>query len=119
MKYDLVIIGSGTGAKLSAWTLGMQGWRVAVVERQYIGGSCNNIACLPSKNIIYSAQVASFAHRLKDFGVDAGNVTVNMAAVRARKQRMVDGEWEGDSNLFRLTGVELILGVGRLVGPKS
>jgi pyruvate/2-oxoglutarate dehydrogenase complex dihydrolipoamide dehydrogenase (E3) component len=117
MKYDLVIIGSGTGAKLSAWTLGMQGWRVAVVERQYIGGSCNNIACLPSKNIIYSAKIASYAHRLKDFGVEAGNVTVDMAAVRARKQRMVDGEMEGDSNLFRVTGVELILGVGRLVGP--
>ena len=57
-KYDLVIIGSGTGAKLSAWTLGMQGRRIAVIECQYIGGACNNTACLPSKNLIHSAQVS-------------------------------------------------------------
>ena len=61
-KYDLVIIGSGTGAKLSAWTLGKQGWRIAIIERKYIGGACNNIACLPSKNLIYTAQISSYAH---------------------------------------------------------
>src|ERR1700744_4889337 len=114
--FDLVILGSGTGAKLSAWTLGGQGWRVACIERKYIGGSCNNIACLPSKNIIYSAQVASFMHRLKEFGLSATDVSVNMEGVRKRKQLMVDGEWEGDSNLFRITGVDLILGAGRLLG---
>lgn len=118
-SFDLVILGSGTGGKLSAWTLGMKGWRVAVVERQYIGGACNNTACLPSKNLIYSAQISSYAHRFPEFGLEAADVRVNMAVVQARKQRMVDGEWEGDSGLFRMTGVELILGVGRLVGPKS
>ncbi|MBB5330395.1 dihydrolipoyl dehydrogenase family protein [Tunturiibacter gelidoferens] len=117
-KYDLVIIGSGTGAKLSAWTLGKLGWRIAVIERQYIGGACNNIACLPSKNLIYTAQISSYAHRLKEFGMEATNLTVNMSGVRERKRQMVNGEIEGDSNLFRLTGGELILGVGRMVGPK-
>jgi pyruvate/2-oxoglutarate dehydrogenase complex dihydrolipoamide dehydrogenase (E3) component len=117
-KFDLVILGSGTGGKLSAWTLGMKGWRVAVVESQYIGGACNNTACLPSKNLIYSAQISAYAHRLGDFGLQAADVRVNMAAVQARKQRMVDGEMVGDSGLFRMTGTELILGVGRLVGPK-
>jgi pyruvate/2-oxoglutarate dehydrogenase complex dihydrolipoamide dehydrogenase (E3) component len=116
--YDLVVVGSGTGAKLSAWTLGMQGWRIAVVEREYIGGSCNNIACLPSKNIIHTAQVSSYAHRLKEFGLDALDIKVNMTGVRARKQQMVDGEIEGDSNLFRMAGNELILGTGRFVGPR-
>src|ERR1700722_15549295 len=76
--YDLVVVGSGRGAKLSAWTLGMQGWRIAVVEREYIGGSCNNIACLPSKNIIHTAQVSSYAHRLKEFGLDSLDIKVNM-----------------------------------------
>jgi pyruvate/2-oxoglutarate dehydrogenase complex dihydrolipoamide dehydrogenase (E3) component len=50
-EYDLVILGSGAGSKLAAWTLAEQGQRVAVIERKYIGGSCPNIACLPSKNI--------------------------------------------------------------------
>ena len=59
-EYDLVILGSGEGSKYVAWTLAKQGKRVAVVERKYIGGSCPNIACLPSKNIIHSAKVASY-----------------------------------------------------------
>ena len=49
-NYDLVILGGGTGSTVAAWTLAAQGQRVAVIERKYIGGSCPNIACLPSKN---------------------------------------------------------------------
>jgi pyruvate/2-oxoglutarate dehydrogenase complex dihydrolipoamide dehydrogenase (E3) component len=98
--------------------LGKLGWRIAVIERQYIGGACNNIACLPSKNLIYTAQISSYAHRLKEFGMEATNLTVSMSGVRERKRQMVNGEIEGDSNLFRLTGGELILGVGRMVAPK-
>ena len=60
--YDLLILGSGAGGKLLAWTFGGRGRRVAVVERQYVGGSCPNIACLPSKNIIHTAQ---FAHDIR------------------------------------------------------
>jgi pyruvate/2-oxoglutarate dehydrogenase complex dihydrolipoamide dehydrogenase (E3) component len=58
-EYDLAVLGSGPGSKLAAWTLAEQGQRVAVIEGKYIGGSCPNIACLPSKNIIHSAKVAS------------------------------------------------------------
>ncbi len=54
--YDLLILGSGTGAKLLAWTFAGRGQRVAVVERKYVGGSCPNIACLPSKNVIHTAK---------------------------------------------------------------
>lgn len=57
-EYDLVIIGSGAGSKLAAWTFAGKGQRVAVVERKYVGGACPNIACLPSKNIIHTAQIA-------------------------------------------------------------
>ena len=69
-EYDLVILGSGAGGKLAAWTYGKQGKRVAVIERKYIGGACPNIACLPSKNIIHSAKVASYFDRAKEFGID-------------------------------------------------
>jgi pyruvate/2-oxoglutarate dehydrogenase complex dihydrolipoamide dehydrogenase (E3) component len=66
-EYDLVILGSGTGSKLIAWTFAGQGQRVAVVERKYIGGSCPNIACLPSKHIIHTAQVASYVRKSEEF----------------------------------------------------
>ena len=57
-EYDLVVLGSGEAGKYLAWTLAKQGRRVAVIERRYVGGSCPNIACLPSKNVIHAAKVA-------------------------------------------------------------
>ena len=68
-EYDLVIIGSGAGAKLAAWTFASKGQRVAVIERKYVGGPCPNIACLPSKNIIHTAQIASYVRRSDEFGI--------------------------------------------------
>ena len=68
-EFDLVILGGGTGSTIAAWTFAGEGKQVAVVERKYIGGSCPNIACLPSKNIIHSAKVASYFRRSKEFGI--------------------------------------------------
>src|SRR4030095_1728341 len=68
-EYDLVVLGSGTGSKVAAWTMAQQGKRVVLIERKYIGGSCHNIACLPSKNIIHSANVASYVRRSNEFGI--------------------------------------------------
>ena len=67
--YDVVILGGGTGSTVAAWTFASQGQSVAVIERKYIGGSCPNIACLPSKNILQSARVASYFRRGQEFGL--------------------------------------------------
>src|SRR6266481_5205184 len=91
-EFDLVILGGGTGSTIAAWTFAGEGMQVAVVERKYIGGSCPNIACLPSKNIIHSAKVASYFRRGKEFGISADGFTVNMSAVRDRKRRMVSAD---------------------------
>jgi pyruvate/2-oxoglutarate dehydrogenase complex dihydrolipoamide dehydrogenase (E3) component len=117
--YDLVILGDGTGATLVAWTFASQGQRVAVIERKYIGGSCPNIACLPSKNIIQSAKVASYFRRGKEFGAMAEGFRVDMSAVRARKRAMVSGLNNMYLDDFRQTGAEFILGSGRFAGPKT
>ena len=90
-EYDVVVLGSGAPGKLLAWTLASQGKRVAVIERRYVGGSCPNIACLPSKNVIHGAKVASYFRRGAEFGIAAGDWKVDMAAVRDRKRKMVDG----------------------------
>jgi pyruvate/2-oxoglutarate dehydrogenase complex dihydrolipoamide dehydrogenase (E3) component len=119
-EYDVVILGSGAGAKLSAWTLAGQGQRVAVIERKYIGGACPNIACLPSKNIVHSAKVASYFRRSKEFGMIATkDFAVDMSAVRDRKRRMVSGLVNIHLDLYRKSGAELILASGRFVGPKT
>src|ERR1700747_1571520 len=68
-EYDLVSLGGGTGSTVAAWTFAAEGKRVAVVDQKYIGGSCPNIACLPSKNIIHSAKVVNYFRRSKEFGI--------------------------------------------------
>ena len=90
-EYDLVILGGGTGSTIAAWTFAGQGQRVAAIDRKYVGGSCPNIACLPSKNIIHSAKVASYFRRSEEFGIAKRDFTVDMSAVRGRKRRMVSG----------------------------
>jgi pyruvate/2-oxoglutarate dehydrogenase complex dihydrolipoamide dehydrogenase (E3) component len=117
--YDLVILGDGTGATLAAWTFASQGQRVAVIERKYIGGSCPNIACLPSKNIIQSARVASYFRRGEEFGAIADNFRIDMPTVRARKRTMVSGLNDMYLENFKQTGAEFIRGTGRFVGPKT
>ena len=70
--FDVLIIGSGQGGKLLAWHMARSGHRTAVVERRWIGGSCPNIACMPSKNVMWSARVAYLAHHAGQFGIAAG-----------------------------------------------
>ena len=118
-QYDLVILGSGAGGKLAAWTYGKQGKRVAVIERKYIGGACPNIACLPSKNIIHSAKVASYFDRAKEVGIDNKGFAIDMAAVRERKRKMVSALVEVHLEHYQASGTDLIIGSGRFIGPKT
>jgi pyruvate/2-oxoglutarate dehydrogenase complex dihydrolipoamide dehydrogenase (E3) component len=118
-EFDLVVLGSGTGAKVAAWTTAQQGERVALIERKYIGGSCHNIACLPSKNIIHSAKVASYVRRAKEFGIAIDGFRIDMSAVRERKRKMVSHSVDFHIDMFKRTGVELILGSGRFIGPRT
>ena len=118
-NYDLIILGGGTGSTVAAWTLAAQGQRVAVIERKYIGGSCPNIACLPSKNILHSARVASYFRRGEEFGMFADNFHVDMAAVLGRKRAMVSALNNLYLDNYKQTGAEFILGSGRFVGPKT
>ncbi|APW61714.1 dihydrolipoyl dehydrogenase family protein [Paludisphaera borealis] len=118
-EYDVVVLGSGASGKLIAWTLASKGKRAAVVERRYVGGSCPNIACLPSKNVIQSAKVASYFRRGAEFGIDAGGWKVDMGVVRDRKRAMVDGLIAMHLEKYKASGAELVMGQGRFVAPKT
>ena len=118
-EFDLVILGGGTGSTVAAWTFASEGKRVAVIDRKYIGGSCPNIACLPSKNIIHSAKVASYFRRAKEFGITDDGFTIDMSGVRGRKRRMVTGLNEMYLENYRKTGAEFILGIGRFIAPRT
>jgi pyruvate/2-oxoglutarate dehydrogenase complex dihydrolipoamide dehydrogenase (E3) component len=118
--FDIVILGSGQGGKQLAWHLGRRsGKKVATIERRWVGGSCPAVACLPSKNEIWSARVVHLARNAAEFGASTGPVKVDMAKVRARKQDMVEGEIAFHLNAYRESGAELIMGSGRFVAPKT
>jgi pyruvate/2-oxoglutarate dehydrogenase complex dihydrolipoamide dehydrogenase (E3) component len=117
--YDLVVLDSGEAGKYIAWTMAAQGQRVAVVERRYVGGSCPNIACLPSKNIIHSAKIVSLLRRGMEFGVRSAEWTVDMTAVRARKRAMVQGLVEMHRGRYQASGAELVMGHGQFIGPRT
>lgn len=118
-EYEIIVVGSGEGGKYLAWTMAKQGKRVLVIEKKYIGGSCPNIACLPSKNIIHSAKVASHFFRSEEFGISKENVRINMAAVRERKRTMVNGLIEMHLDNFKASGAELLLGSARFIAPRT
>jgi pyruvate/2-oxoglutarate dehydrogenase complex dihydrolipoamide dehydrogenase (E3) component len=118
--YDLLVLGSGEAGKYLAWTLSSKlNWRTALIERRYLGGSCPNIACLPSKNFIHSANVvhaAKIAHTRGILDADGG---VEMLAVIERKREMVRGLVDMHAGKFKDFEVEIIWGEGKFVGRKS
>lgn len=117
--FDTVILGSGQGGKQLAWHLARSGQKVAVVERRWVGGSCPAVACLPSKNEIWSARVAHLARNAARFGTQTGPIKIDMAKVRGRKQDMVDREIAFHLKACKESGAELIMGSGRFVEPKT
>ncbi|PYX44131.1 MAG: mercuric reductase, partial [Acidobacteria bacterium] len=118
-RYEVLIVGSGEAGKYMAWTMAGAGHRTAVIERKLVGGSCPNIACLPSKNIIHSAKVASFARRAEEFGLELGSLSVNMAGIQRRKRKMVEDLIQLHLDRYKASGAELIMGSACFVGPRT
>jgi pyruvate/2-oxoglutarate dehydrogenase complex dihydrolipoamide dehydrogenase (E3) component len=118
-RYQILVIGSGEAGKHVTWTLAQAGHRTAVVERKYIGGSCPNIACLPSKNVIRSAKANWFARHGAEYGIQSGPVSTDMKGVLNRKRKMVEAEVQAHLDRFKATGAELVRGEARFVAPKT
>lgn len=117
-RYDAIIIGSGQAGKPLATALGQAGWKTALVERAYIGGTCINYGCTPTKTMFNSARVAYLARRAADYGVHHGEVTVNLREVRERKQRVVDSFRESGLNgIERTENLTLFWGDARFTSP--
>jgi pyruvate/2-oxoglutarate dehydrogenase complex dihydrolipoamide dehydrogenase (E3) component len=117
--FETLVLGSGEGGKYLAWHMARSGRPTAVIERRWIGGSCPNINCLPSKNEIWSAKVADLTHHAARFGTVTDSVAIDMAKVRQRKRDMVEGMIAATLEQYKATGAELIMGTGHFVAPKT
>ena len=118
-RFNILVIGSGEAGKHLTWTMAQAGHRTAVVERKYIGGSCPNIACLPSKNVIRSAKANWFARHGAEYGIQTGPVSTDMKGVLNRKRKMVEDGVQVHLDRFKASGAELIRGEARFVAPKT
>ena len=119
-QYDAIIIGSGQGGKPLATTLAKAGWKTALVERAYIGGTCINYGCTPTKTMFNSARVAYLARRAAEYGVHHGQVIVSMREVRERKQRIVEEFREsGLKGIKRTKNLDLLMGNAKFLGPQE
>ena len=118
-RFEVLILGSGTGGKLLAWHMARSGKRTAAVERRWIGGACPNMACLPSKNEIWSAKVAYLVQHAAQYGTVTGPVSVDMSTVRRRKREMVELDIATHVQNYKTSGAELIMGSARFVAPKT
>ncbi|MGO9597958.1 MAG: mercuric reductase [Isosphaeraceae bacterium] len=118
-RYEVLVLGSGEAGKYLAWHLARSGRRTAVVERRWIGGSCPNINCLPSKNEIWSAKVADLLRHAGQFGVGPCSLAIDMAKVRQRKRDMVEGLIATHLNRYKASGAGLIMGAGHFVEART
>ncbi len=119
-RFDAVVLGSGQAGKPLTLALAKAGWKVALVEREHVGGTCINVGCTPTKTMIASARVAYLARRGADYGVNLNDVTVNLPRVVARKQAMVERFRNyGQKKLEEADNVELIFGAARFVDAKT
>jgi len=116
--YDAIIIGSGQAGSPLAKAFANAGWKTALVERAFIGGTCINYGCTPTKTMFNSARVAYLARRSADYGVHHGDVAVNMREVRERKQCVVEEFREsGLKGIQRTRNLDLIMGNAKFIGP--
>ncbi len=119
-RFDAIIIGSGQGGKPLCLALAGAGRKTALVERQYVGGTCVNFGCTPTKTMVASGRAAYLARRGGDYGVQTGPVQVDLTKVRQRKRAIVDSFRSGSQKKLESTpNVELIFGEGRFTGPKT
>lgn len=119
-QYDCLILGSGQAGSPLATALAQAGRKTAIVERVHVGGTCINEGCTPTKTMVASARVAYLARRGADYGVNVGDVTVDMKRVRQRKREIVDSFRGGsERRLEDKPNLDLIYGEARFTGPKT
>lgn len=119
-NYDAIIIGTGQAGKPLAMSLADADWKVAIIEKDLVGGSCINVGCSPTKAMVSSARVAHLASRAADYGVNIGEINIDMKIVKAKKQKIVESFRGG--NIKRLNGhknIDLIMGEARFSGQNS
>jgi pyruvate/2-oxoglutarate dehydrogenase complex dihydrolipoamide dehydrogenase (E3) component len=118
MKFDAIIIGSGQAGNPLSSALAERGWSVALIEKSYLGGTCINTGCTPTKTMIASAQVAHYARQAKNWGVNTAGVSVDLPAVVVRKNAVVRSFRDGQQRrVEKHPKIRLYRDIARFLSP--
>src|ERR1700731_1775526 len=115
--YDCVVIGSGPGGYVAAIRAAQLGMRTAVVEKDQVGGRCLNVACIPAKAVLRSADILTEVREAGGFGIRVGEPEIDFAAIMQRRDKVVSTMTGGVAGLFKKNKIDLVEGEGRLAGP--
>ena len=119
-NYDAIIIGSGQGGNPLAKDLAFKGWKTAVIERNYVGGSCINYGCTPSKTMAASADAANIVKKASEYGIHNSSIKINMKEIYERKKKIVESFRKGTlKNLKAQIKINLIRGEASFIEPKT
>jgi dihydrolipoamide dehydrogenase len=116
-EYDLVVLGGGTGGYVAAIRASQLGLKVAVVEKNKLGGTCLHAGCIPSKALLRSAEVFATAKKSEEFGIETTGVTLNFGKVQERKANIVEQLHKGVQHLMKQGKIDVYNGIGRILGP--
>jgi dihydrolipoamide dehydrogenase len=116
-SYDTIVIGSGPGGYVAAIRAAQLGMKTAVIEREFVGGRCLNVACIPAKAVLRVADVLTEVREAGDFGIKVGEPEIDYPAIMARREKVIKTLTGGVAGLFKKNGIELIEGDGALAAP--
>ena len=117
LQFDLVVVGSGPGGYVAAIRASQLGLKVAVIERESLGGICLNWGCIPTKALLKSAQVFEYMQHAQDYGITVKEASFDFGAVVQRSRGVADGMSKGVTFLLKKNKVEVIFGTGKLLAP--
>jgi pyruvate/2-oxoglutarate dehydrogenase complex dihydrolipoamide dehydrogenase (E3) component len=118
MKFDAIVVGSGQAGNPLTYKLADHGWKVALVERRFLGGTCINIGCTPTKAMVARAQVAHYARDAARWGVNAENVSVNLPKIVAQKDELVlRFRTNHEKQVEKRPNIKLYRGTAKFIGP--
>ncbi|MBL7916517.1 MAG: dihydrolipoyl dehydrogenase [Bacteroidia bacterium] len=119
MNYDLIVIGSGPGGYVGAIRASQLGLKVAIVEKESLGGVCLNWGCIPTKALLKSAQVFEYIHHAADYGITVSDAKADFGAVVTRSRGVADGMSKGVQFLMKKNKIDVIMGTGKLKPGKK